>query len=283
MKHTKIAIAAAAVAAAIAAPLPAAAQAADSGWNFSVMPYLWLPSIDGKMRFGPPPPGGVSANVSTDPDSYLESLDFALMIAGTARKDRWVFGTDLIYLHFSNTDSKVRSVDHNLGPLPPAIATTSNPSVSMDIKGLVWQLAGGYAVVQDKTTTVDVIGGVRYLGLDASTDARLTVQATGTGGREVAVSRGRSIDKSDSIWAGIVGVRGRFGFGDSPWFANAYVDVGGGSSAFTWQGIAGLGYAFKWGDVILDYRYLSYNVSGSSKVIDEVSFGGLALGVNFRF
>ena len=36
--------------------------------------------------------------------------------------------------------------------------------------------------------------------------------------------------------AGIVGARGRFNFGESDWFANAYVDVGGGSSVFTWQG-----------------------------------------------
>jgi hypothetical protein len=101
--------------AALAAPLPVAAQTSGGGWSFSVMPYLWLPSIDGALRFGPPPPGGVSANVGTDPDSYLDSLDFALMLTGTARKDRWVLGSDLIYLHFSNTDAKVKSVDHNLG------------------------------------------------------------------------------------------------------------------------------------------------------------------------
>ena len=269
--------------AALAAPLSVAAQTSGGGWSFSVMPYLWLPSIDGALRFGPPPPGGVSANVGTDPDSYLDSLDFALMLTGTARKDRWVLGSDLIYLHFSNTDAKVKSVDHNLGPGPFAVSSTTNASVGMDLKGLVWQLAGGYAVAQEKTATVDVFGGVRYLGLDASTNANLTVQVNGAGGREVAVSRGRGIDRSDNIWAGIVGARGRFGLGDSPWFANAYVDLGGGSSTFTWQGIAGLGYAFKWGDVILDYRYLSYNASGSSKLIDEVSFGGLALGANFRF
>jgi opacity protein-like surface antigen len=61
------------------------------------------------------------------------------------------------------------------------------------------------------------------------------------------------------------------------------VDVGGGSSTFTWQGIAGVGYAFKWGDIVLDYRYLSYDQDGNDKLIDKMSFGGLALGANFRF
>jgi opacity protein-like surface antigen len=90
------------------------------------------------------------------------------------------------------------------------------------------------------------------------------------------------VDKSENIWAGIVGARGRLNFGDSNWFANGYVDVGGSSSVFTWQGVAGVGYAFKWGDVILDYRYLYYS-QDEGKLIDNMNFGGLALGANFRF
>jgi hypothetical protein len=76
------------------------AQTQGDNWNFSVMPYLWLPSIDMKLNYGPPPAGGASAKVESDPDSYLDSLDFAMMISGTARKGRWLVGSDLIYLHF---------------------------------------------------------------------------------------------------------------------------------------------------------------------------------------
>ena len=57
---------------------------------------------------------------------------------------------------------------------------------------------------------------------------------------------------------------------------------GGASSLFTWQGAAGVGYSFKWGDVVFDYRYLYYSQSGDS-LIDNLSFGGFALGANFRF
>jgi opacity protein-like surface antigen len=79
-----------------------------------------------------------------------------------------------------------------------------------------------------------------------------------------------------------VGAKGLAKLGAGDWFVNYYVDVGGGSSAFTWQGIAGLGYAFKWGDVILDYRYLYYSQSGD-KLIDNLGFGGFALGARFNF
>lgn len=261
---------------------PAMAQAPGEGWDFSVMPYLWLPSIDATLNFGPPPTGGASARVESNPDSYLDNLDMALMIAGTARKGRWLVSTDLIYLDFSKDDSKVKDVDFNPGPgLANITTSTVDASVGMELKAVVWQLAGGYALVRDAKTTVDVLGGFRYVGLDASTDASVSVTVTGPAGLSTTVSRSGRIEKSANIWAGIVGAQARFGLGDSPWFAKAYADVGGGD-AFTWQGIAGVGYGFKWGDVVLDYRYLYYS-QDDGKLIDRMSFGGLALGANFRF
>ena len=263
-----------------------AQTAAESdGWKFSVMPYLWLPAVDGKFNFGPPPVNGGSANVELDAGNYLDSLDFAGMLSGTARNGRWVIGTDLIYLHFSNTDSKVASVDLNPGSGPINVSTSAlNAGASADLKGLVWTMAGGYALVQEPKANFEVIGGFRYLGLDVKSDWQLTAAVTGTGplGRTATFGRTGSADKRENIWAGLVGARGRFNFGESDWFANGYVDVGGGSSTFTWQGVAGVGYAFKWGDVILDYRYLYYS-QDSGKLIDNLSFGGLALGANFRF
>ena len=247
------------------------------------MPYLWLPSIDGKLRFGPPPTGGITPNVELDAGNYLDSLDMAVMLSGTARKDRWLIGTDLMYLHFSNTEGKATSVDINPGAGPVNVAV-SNAGISADLKGTVWTMVGGYAVVQEPKTSFEVLGGFRYLGLDVKTDWQLNGTVTGIGpqGNTVNFARSGNVQKKEDIWAGIVGARGRFNFGESDWFANAYVDVGSGSSVFTWQGAAGIGYAFKWGDVILDYRYLYYS-QDDNKLVDSLSFGGLALGANFRF
>ena len=59
------------------APLHVAAQAAGDEWKFSLMPYLWLPSLDGSLRYGPPSAGGATPKVSIDSDTLLSDLDFA--------------------------------------------------------------------------------------------------------------------------------------------------------------------------------------------------------------
>jgi hypothetical protein len=61
-----------------------------------------------------------------------------------------------------------------------------------------------------------------------------------------------------------------------------YVDVGTGNSNFTWQGIAGVGYAFHWGEVVAAWRYLDYNFK-SGKAVEGVNFNGPAVGVAFRW
>jgi len=266
---------------ALLAPLHALAQAPADKWTFSVMPYLWLPSVDGKLRFGPPPVNGGTANVSVDADTLLDNLDFAFMINGEARKGRWLIATDYIYLDFSKADSAVRSVDFNPGGGPINVSTSSlNAGAQSSLRGDVWSLVGGYAAVEGKAS-LDVFGGFRYLGITAKTDWQLTATVN-LPNSTLTFPRSGSAEKSEDIWSAIVGAKGRAKLGESAWFVNYYADIGGGSSNFTWQGAAGIGYAFRWGDIILDYRYLYYSESGD-KLIDNVSFGGFALGANFRF
>ena len=42
---------------ALLAPLGAAAQPDAPPWKFSLMPYLWVPSVDGKLNYGRRRPG----------------------------------------------------------------------------------------------------------------------------------------------------------------------------------------------------------------------------------
>jgi hypothetical protein len=267
---------------ALLAPLQAFGQTDPDRWTFSVMPYLWLPSVDGKINYGPPPSGGATANVSIDASTLLDNLDFAFMINGEARKGRWLIATDVIYLDFSKSDSAVRSVDFNPGPGPINISTSAlNAGTQNSLSGWVWTMVGGYALVPDKAASLDLIGGFRYLGVKATTDWQLTATVN-LPNSTLTFPRSGSVEKSEDIWSAIVGGKGRAKLGQSDWFVNYYADIGGGSSNFTWQGALGIGYAFKWGDVIFDYRYLYYSESGD-KMIDNVSFGGFALGANFRF
>jgi hypothetical protein len=279
----RAAIVAALCVAALAAPPTAGAQAsAEDKWTFSLMPYLWLPNFSGKFNYGPPPSGGATANVDVDANTILSDLDFAFMIAGEARKGRWLVGTDFIYLDLSSDNSQVKSVDFNPGSGPVNVSTSDlNAGTQSSLKGTVWTAFGGYAVVQEPAASVDVIGGFRYLGLEPKTDWQLNA-AVNLPNSTLSFARSGSVEKRENLWAAIVGAKGQVRLGESNWFVPYYVDLGGASELFTWQGVVGLGYKFRWGDVRLDYRYLYYDQSGD-KLIQDLAVAGFALGVNFRF
>ena len=264
------------------APLHANAQAAVEKWTFSLMPYLWLPGMDGTLRYGPPAAGGASPNVSVDADTLLGALDMAFMISGEARKGRWLIATDVIYLDLSSDSSAVKSIDFNPGSGPVNISNTAlDAGTNTNLKGTVWTFVGGYAAVQDPRSTLDVIGGFRYFDLKATTDWQLSATVTGPAGAQTFARTG-NVTKSEELWDAIVGVKGRVRLGQGNWFMPYYLDVGAGDSTLTWQSVLGVGHAYKWGEVILAYRYLSYE-QGGNKLVEDLSFAGFGLGVNFRF
>jgi len=266
----------------LALPPCAIAQAPADRWTFSVMPYLWLPNMNGDVRYGPPATGGATANVSIDAGTLLSDLDFALMVTGEARKGRWSFSTDLIYLDLSSAQSTVRSIDFNPGPGPVNLFNTSlDEGTQTNVKGKVWTLTGGYALVNEPYATLDMFGGFRNFDVEATTNWQLSATVTGPVGTQT-FARSGSVTKSDTLWDAIVGVRGRFKLGEGNWFAPYYLDVGGGDSKLTWQAMTGVGYSYKWGDFVLAYRYLAYEQS-DNKLIEHLKLGGIALGVNVRF
>lgn len=262
--------------------LPAAAQTSGDQWKYSLQPYVWLPGVKATLNYGPPPAGGNSPNVSMDTEKLLNAIDMAAMVTGEARKGRWLIGMDALYLDFGHMDSRVTSVDFNPGSGPVNISTANlNAGGLTDMSGTLLTLTGGYAALTDARNSLDVIAGVRYFRMHAKTNWQLSAVVTGPGGSAPFTATG-VIDKSDDLWTGIIGVKGRMMLGPSNWFVNYYADVGSGSSTTTWQGIGGVGYAFKWGEVILDYRTLHYNVGGQ-KLIDELTASGLSLGARFTF
>jgi hypothetical protein len=242
--------------------LPVAAESSASDpWAFTVTPYLWLPTINGSLKYDRPN----LPEVETGPNDYLSNLDFALMISGEARKDRWSIFTDVIYLDFSGEKSRV-------GPVGAIVDLGTQTSLS----GGVWTLVGGYAAVQNPQATLDVIGGFRYLSLEASTDWTLS-------GPIGALPSAGGFSQKEDLWDAIVGVRGRVKLGEnSHWSMPYYADAGAGSSALTWQAMVGVAYSWNWGDVGLVYRHLSYDMEGD-KLLQDVEFSGPALGAAFHF
>jgi hypothetical protein len=257
----------------LAAPC-ARAQNADSSaerWQFAITPYLWLPNVDGTLKFSVPPGAGGSPEVGVGPNDYLSNLDFALFLAGEARRGRWAIITDIIYLDFSNEEGAVKSVTGPGG----GVQVPVNANTQTGVKGLVWSLAASYTVSRSSASTFDVLGGLRYAGLEASVDWQLA-------GPTGLLPQSGSFSQNVDLWDAIIGVRGKARLGESGWFVPYYLDAGTGSSALTWQGMAGIGHTFKWGDVLLAYRHLYYDQKGD-KLIQDMRFSGPALGATFRF
>jgi hypothetical protein len=263
--------------AALAAASALSGQAsAEEGWSFALTPYIWVPNINGTLKYAVPPGGGGRPEVDTGPNDYLQNLSFALMLAGEARKGKWSLFTDLIYLDFDSESSTVKAV--NFGG--DRISTTLNTSTRSSLTGAAWTLGAGYAVVQEPKHTLDVLGGLRYFGLEASSDWQLSAAINGPGGQVLAQS-GR-ISQKEELWDLIVGLRGRAKLGGGSWFLPYYLDVGAGSSALTAQALLGVGYAFKWGEIVGSYRYVFYDMKDDG-LLQDIRFAGPAIGATFRF
>ena len=262
----------------LAVPLSAIAQESPEGWKFSLMPYIWLPTIKSNLNFGPVAASVLESEISVGPDEWLRDLKMAALLAGEARYGNWLVGTDFVYMHLGDSASKTKV--KNFGPGP--VQTVLNADTDSSLKTVIWSMVGGFSVVSGPEATVDLIAGFRYLRLEGSSDWNLIAGVTGPNGNAIILPRSGSVSKSQSVTTGIVGGKGRVKLGESNWFVPFYVDVGGGNSVTTWQAAAGIGYAYPWGDVRLDYRYMSFDQNGD-KLIKDLDMGGLALGVNFVF
>ena len=90
-------------------------------------------------------------------------------------------------------------------------------------------------------------------------------------------------ENSEDLWDGIIGVKGRYAFGQNrQWFAPYYLDIGAGQSDLTWQAAAGVGYEYSWGELTGMWRYLDYNMKSGS-VVESMTFNGPMLGATFRW
>jgi len=250
-------------------------------WTFALKPYLWLPNVIGTLKYEIPPGSGGGPTV--DVGNYiLQNLTFAMMVTGEVRKGDWAILADIVYLDVNSQNSKVNSINFALGkqgriPVTAGadLGTTSN------LSGDLLELAGAYTVAHNNKSSMDLLAGVRYLSIKASTDWQLAADIAGPGPGQ-SFARSGTISQTVYLFDAIVGVRGALGLGNGMWAIPYYLDIGTGNSALTWQAVTGIEYRFHWGEVQLSYRYLYYNMR-DNELMEGVSFAGPGLGVNIRF
>jgi hypothetical protein len=236
----------------LASPPAAAAQPACDERRFSLMPYLWLPTIDVTLNLRTPF-GNPEVNAKAHPGDYLSEVEMALMLVFEARKGKWLLFSDVTYMKLSDDTSAVKSV--NFGG--PVVSSTLNTNTQTDVYSAIWTVAGGYNLVQDPKVSLDLFGGARYLYLKSETSWQLTATVMGPGPGQSFPASGSDTERGD-VWDGIVGVKGRVKLGPGSWFVPYYLDAGRGQSKSTWAVQTGIGYVFRWGDLILGYRYLAW-------------------------
>src|SRR5687767_2082636 len=81
--------------------LGSVARAEDTPWQFSISPYLWLPSVDTELGVEGVPVGAESNSNASD---VLDMLDFAMLVSGEARKGKFAVLYDVQYLKLSDHD-----------------------------------------------------------------------------------------------------------------------------------------------------------------------------------
>ena len=258
----------------------ATAQENSDTWKYRLTPYVWLPTISGKLKYDLPPGGGGSPIISVGPTDWLDLLNFGVLVSGSARKGRFSVYTDFVYLSMtSKNDGRVIFVDDGDTRIPVDVNIVLDTRADLD--GLVWTLAGGYALQESDSSRLDVIAGVRFFAVDTRTRWDLTTEITTPGGTTVLPAQG-SLNGGTDLWDGIVGVRGYTALGKGNWSVPYYFDIGTGSSELTWNASAGLSYKFNWGDLLIAYRHLEYD-QGVDKLLQDFSFSGPAVGGTFRF
>ena len=260
---------------------------ADDEWELRLTPYLWLPTIGGDVRYEAPPGGGVgSPTVSVGPADWLDFLNYGLLIGGSAKKGRFSVFSDFVYLSMtSEDDDRVVSVEDTVTVpgtrIPVPVGAALNADTRSDLDGLLWILTAGYELSESESSTATAFAGVRYFDVDLTTRWDLTTEITVGPGTVILPAEGK-ISGDTTLWDGIVGVRGELGMGQGNWSVLYYFDIGTGDSDQTWNAYAGLAREYSWGDLLIAYRHLEYDL-GKDSLLQDFSFSGPAIGGRFRF
>ena len=252
----------------VSAPVQAQSEEPGSSWQFAVTPYVWLPHVDTSLGFETPGNGGTPVEM----DDILKYLTGAFFINGAARKDRFGLALDFVYCDFTKADSQVSTIT---GPGAGAEVPV-NHGTTTSLGGKMVSLTGSYAVLLRPDVELNLLGGLRYTHIGATLDWEFSSDVNDL------PSRSGSATQAVDLWDGVVGVRGSARLGAGKWFVPYYLDAGTGTSKFTWQAVLGIGYSFHWGDLLLDYRYLSFE-QGHDQPLQRLSFAGPALGATWHF
>ena len=229
------------------AVVPDAHPPGERAWRFSVTPYGWLNSVQGRVGSG-----GTTTDVDVSFGDVFDRVDLGLAGVFDARYGRWV---GLLDLNYSSVTGDEENATETIRAIMDQV--TVHPEV-------------GYTIVEQPWGGVDGLIGARFWNLDL--DIKLI-----EGSSETEAASG------DQHWLdGTVGARVRY---SSPrhWHLFLRGDAGAGGSDFAWQVHGGAGYDI--GDCCIAqaaYRHLDVDYE-SDDFLSDIYLTGPTLGLQIKF
>lgn len=235
---------------AMALPVKAETSSNPDRWEFGGAAYLWAAGVEGTSVAGD--------KVDVPFSDVLDKLDGGLMGVIAAQKGKWTLIGDFIYLSIHDETSSTANV----------IGVPVVVDVDVELKGFISTFGVSYRVLDDDTTSVELLAGARYIGLDVDLVADVGANV---------INYSDSEDSLDAVIGGQVMVDL-----SEKWYLSFYADVGAGDSKFTWQAWPGVGYRFESVDAVVGYRHLEWETDNGD-TFDDLNFNGPMIGVKFSF
>ena len=237
----------------------------DEGWEFTVTPYLFGASLDGRAGIGP-----VVTSVDLPLSDLLDHFEAGFMVAATARKNRWIVGVDAMYFKLSDVGSQ--SVSGPFGVI------TAEGTVDLVPGEQIYQPTIGYRLFDGDVPTLDLFVGARYTSLETELTLVTTTSIPSFPGGT------RVLDADATWWDPVVGKRVIISLTDKL-FATTLVDCGGFGvgSDVTYQWMVTAGWRFS--DLLatsLGYRYFKQDYDEDNFLWDMV-MSGFVVGVGLVF
>ena len=232
------------------APAPQkAAPADDTSWHLGITPYLWFAGAHGTTGYL-----GRDASFHASFGDIFSKLNIGLMGAAEARKGRFVFPGDFMWIKLSDDTALP---ENELGVT----------SIKVKMTQSILTPKAGYRIVDQEKLKIDGTTGIRYWHLGETLSFQPSSLNNSQSANWVDVVAGAKLQMPLSPKAGIT-ILG---------------DAGAGGATVDYQ-IAGLlGYKIKPKIILLlGYRYLDVNYRPSSTFVYDGATSGILLGTTFN-
>ena len=226
----------------------------DDKWNFSVTPFLLLPTVSGEVHTQ-----FLSKEYGISTSKFTETLNGTLMMNGEAWKGSFFLAPSYIYNH--------NEIDKNLWTSPGENVTFN---VNPVYKRHIAELMGGWRIKVANPLVFDSYIGLRY--------THYTINGTFS-----LNERQQSFSEKTQFWDPVIGVKLHY-YPHPRIPIELRGDVGGFgiSSELTWSSFLNAGYsATQWLDVLVGFGALGNSYKTTTDIDKDLKLSSVTYGFNF--